>query len=104
MALNQSYHRLWFKSFRLGSRSGHQDAVQLSLVSGQTLSDEIINECKLRSIDPFSLITSRNRILSNNYPVGTKFLIRAKLNDREGGGMFFYTPYHWTPYEIVKPK
>ncbi len=102
MALHQKYHPLWFESFRLSSTSGHRDAVQLRLKRGQELPEEIIVECEERSVDPYSLVTSRNRTLSNNYPVDTKFLLKAKLNDREGRGLFFYTYHGWKPYEIVE--
>ena len=104
MALAQNYNKLWFESFLLSSTSGHKDAVQLRLKRGQDLHQEIVDECHARSVDPYSLVTSRNRKLSNNYPVGTEFLIKAKLNDRDGGGLFFYTSYKWEPYEIVEAK
>jgi len=104
MALDQNYHKLWFESFRLSYTSGHRDSVQLRLRNGQNLHKEIIDECQDRNVDPYSLVTSRNRKLSNNYPVGTRFLLKAKLNDREGGGLFFYTSYWWEPYEIAEVK
>jgi hypothetical protein len=33
--------------------------------------------------------------LSQNYAVGTKFRIRAKLTDREGGGEYLYSYHGW---------
>ena len=104
MALDQNYYRLWFESFQLSNTSGHRDAVQLRLKKGQDLPKEIINECQDRTVNPYILITSRNRTLSNNYPVGTQFLLKVKLNDREGSGLFFYTSYKWVPYEIIEAK
>ncbi len=101
MALDQNYYKLWFESFQLMYTSGHRDAVQLRLRKSQDLPQEIIDECQDKNVDPYSLVTSRNRKLSNNYTVGTQFLLRAKLNDREGEGLFFYTSYRWEPYEIV---
>ena len=38
--------------------------------------------------------------LSKDYPVGTKFRIRAKLTDREGEGEFLYSSYKWD-YEVL---
>ncbi|PWB91202.1 hypothetical protein C5688_06080 [Methylocystis sp. MitZ-2018] len=38
--------------------------------------------------------------LSNDYPVGTKFRIKAKLTDREGAGEFLYS-YHGWNYEVI---
>src|SRR5213594_2405216 len=104
MALKQSYYCLWFVSFRLSSTSGHRDAVQLKLKRHQTLPPEIAAECKVRSQNPFSLLTECNRDYFTNYPVGTEFLLKARLTDREGGTMFFYSSYHWPAIEIVKPS
>jgi hypothetical protein len=38
--------------------------------------------------------------LSNDFPVGTKFQIRAKLTDREGTGEFLYSYFGWKPKVI----
>lgn len=40
-------------------------------------------------------------MLSRDYPVGTKFKIRAKLTDREGGGDYLYSHFKW-PVEVLK--
>ena len=104
MALNQQYYRLWFESFRLSNTSGHRDAVQLKLHPQQKLPPAITEECKSRSIDPYSLLTQCNRDLFNNYPVGTQFHLKAKLNDREGGGLFFSSYHGWKPIEIIEPS
>jgi hypothetical protein len=34
------------------------------------------------------------------HPVGTKFIVRAKLTDREGGTPFLYTSWQWK-YQVV---
>jgi hypothetical protein len=34
------------------------------------------------------------------YPLGTRFKIRAKITDREGGRDFIYTNYTW-PFEVI---
>ncbi len=39
--------------------------------------------------------------MSNNYPVGTKFRIKAKITSREGGTAFIYSHYSW-PYEVIQ--
>lgn len=39
--------------------------------------------------------------LSKEYPVGTRFLIRAKITDREGGNPFIYSSYQW-PFEVLE--
>ncbi|MFD2200189.1 hypothetical protein [Shivajiella indica] len=38
--------------------------------------------------------------LKKEYPVGTRFLIKGKLNDLKGGGKFIYSSYQWT-YEVI---
>ena len=100
MALEQNYYSLWFESFRIKSTSGHKSEVQLRLVAGQDLPKEIIQECSTRSISPFSLLTECSKKLFTNYPVGAKFLLKAKLTDREGQGLFFYNYHGWKPFKI----
>jgi len=104
MALDQNYYPLWFKSFRLKHTSGHTSEIQLKLVAGQNLPHEISRECSRRSVDPFSLLTECSKKLFNDYPVDTKFLIKTKLTDREGEGLFFYNYYGWKPIEIKRPS
>lgn len=100
MALDQSYYQLWFHSFRLENTSGHRSSVQLKLIPNQELPNEIIDESALRLVDPFVLVTECSRKLFYDYPVGTKFLLKAKLTDREGVGLFFYTSFRWKPLQI----
>lgn len=38
--------------------------------------------------------------MRNSHPVGTVFIVRAKIVDREGGSQFLYTHFNW-PYEVV---
>lgn len=42
-----------------------------------------------------------SKVLSENYPIGTKFKIRAKITSNEGGKLFLYSHYSW-PYEVLK--
>lgn len=39
--------------------------------------------------------------LKNDYPVGTKFRIKAKIISKEGGTSFIYSYYNWS-YEVLK--
>jgi len=39
--------------------------------------------------------------LSNNYEVGTKFIIKGKITSRDGGSEFIYSSYRW-PYIVLK--
>jgi hypothetical protein len=49
---------------------------------------------------PVYLHVECGRAMRENYPVGTRFRILAKLTDREGGGEFLYTSYRWA-YEVL---
>jgi hypothetical protein len=102
MALDQNYHHLWFHSFKPASTSGHRDPVQIKLVPSQNLPKEVVDECALRAVDPFVLLTECSKRLFYDYLVGTRFLLKAKLTDREGVGMFFYTSFQWKPIQIEK--
>lgn len=42
-----------------------------------------------------------SKVLSNDYPVGTRFRIKAKVTQRMGGAKFIYSHYLW-PYEVLK--
>lgn len=50
---------------------------------------------------PITLHVECSKKLSKDYPVGTKFRIRAKLTDREGGGEYLYSYFRW-PVEVLK--
>lgn len=104
MALKQNYYKLWFESFTLKNISGHRNNVQLKISIDQIIPNEIYIECESRSASPKELLTECSRSFFNEYPVGTKFLLKAKLTDREGGSLFFYSYPGWKPFEIVIPK
>lgn len=38
--------------------------------------------------------------MKHDYPVGTRFRIRAKITCKEGGTPFIYTHYTW-PFEVL---
>ena len=42
-----------------------------------------------------------SKVLSNDYSVGTRFRIKAKVTQRMGGAKFIYSHYLW-PYEVLK--
>lgn len=42
---------------------------------------------------PTTMHVECSKSLINAHPVGTRFRIRAKLTDREGGGEFLYSHY-----------
>ena len=49
---------------------------------------------------PVTLQVQCSKKLSNDYPVGTKFILQAKLTDREGGGEYLYSSFRWK-YEVI---
>lgn len=49
---------------------------------------------------PADLHVECSKDLSRNYPVGTRFRIRAKLTDRQGGSDFLYSYFRWK-YEVL---
>ena len=104
MALKQGYYKLCFKSFTLKNTSGHRDSIQLKISLGQNIPNEIFIECASRSASPNELLTECSRSFFHEYPVGTKFLLKAKLTDRKGGGLFFYSYPGWKPFQIIIPE
>ena len=55
--------------------------------------------------DPFlpSMHVACSHILKdeNDYTVGTRFRIKAKITSREGGMPFVYSNYNW-PYQVIE--
>ncbi len=52
---------------------------------------------------PRNMHVECSKSLSKNYPVGTRFRIRAKLTDREGEGDFLYSYFGWKYDVLSKP-
>jgi hypothetical protein len=53
--------------------------------------------------DPFlsNMFVECSKDLSYNYPVGTKFRIKAKIISKEGQANFIYSYYGWS-FEVIK--
>ena len=84
---DEPYIRVVVESFVPTSTSGLHGAVHIRPVDGQGLPTTLHVECSKK--------------LSRDYPVGTRFIIRAKLTDREGGGKYLYS-YHGWPVEVLR--
>lgn len=41
-----------------------------------------------------------SKVLTRDFPVGTRFRIKAKLTDKEGGGEFLYSYFGWK-FEVL---
>ena len=52
---------------------------------------------------PTSMHVECAKKLVTDYPVGTRFRLRAKLTDREGGGEYLYSYFGWE-YEVLSPR
>lgn len=81
-----SYFDIVVESFVPTSTAGRHGLVYVRPVKGQRFGEDLYVEC--------------SKELSHGYPVGTKFLIRAKLTDREGGGEFLYSHHRW-PFKVL---
>ena len=57
------------------------NAIRARPLPGQSLSADLKVECPVK--------------MREGHKVGTKYKIRAKITDREGGTPFLYTSYHW---------
>lgn len=84
---DQLYQMVIVESFTPHDISGLHGSVHIRPIAGQQgISTTLHVECSKK--------------LSQDYPIGTKFRIRAKLTDREGGGEYLYSYFRW-PAEVV---
>ena len=74
------------ESYIPSGTSGLHGAVHIRPLPGQGLPVNLHVECSKK--------------LSNDYPVGTQFRIKAKLTDREGEGDFLYSYFGWK-FEVL---
>ena len=81
------YKDILVESYESANTSGLHGSIHIRPLAGQGYRTDLRVECA--------------KALSSQYPVGTKFKIRAKLTDREGEGEFLYSSYRW-PYEVIK--
>lgn len=79
---NEGYRPLVVESYR-ESGSGLDGNVHIRPVAGQWASENLRVECSRRLSD------------INRHKLGTRFIIRAKLTVREGGGKFVYSYFGW---------
>lgn len=83
------YVYLLVESFIPSSTSGRHGLIHIRPLPGQEFSPSLFVEC--------------SKSLSEDYPVGTKFRIRAKLKTRQGGGGESVYSHHRWKYEVL-PK
>ena len=83
-----NYHEVIIETFS-SSGGGSSKSVRARPVDGQDLDIKMKVECS-------------SSIRKNN-PVGTLFLLEAKVTDKEGGTPFLYA-YHNAPYKIISAQ
>ena len=86
--LTEPYRSILVETYRVAPTSGRHGDTHVRPLASEGLPAGIHVECP-RSID-------------RNYPVGTRFRIRAKLTDRLGGAQYLYSHHSWA-YEVVAP-
>jgi hypothetical protein len=85
----REYEEVVVESYTPNTRSGLRGPVHIRPAPGQTFPQDIHVEC--------------SKSLSQEYPVGTRFKIRAKLTSRQGGKPFLYSYFGW-PVQVLKEK
>lgn len=84
---DEPYRFVTVESFVPAQTSGLHGEVHVRPTPGQGL--------------PVTLHVECSKTLSKDYPVGTRFRIKAKLTDRTGCGEYLYSYFRW-PVEVLK--
>lgn len=87
MAQDNPYEDVIVESYCPASTSGRHGPAHIRPAPGGKYSTGLHVECSKR--------------LSRDYPPGTRFRVKAKLTDREGGGQFLYS-YHGWKFEVLQ--
>jgi hypothetical protein len=85
--LSEMYALVEVESYMPSTTSGLHGKIHIRPLAGQGYPTTMHVECA--------------KTLSKDFPVGTKFRIRAKLTDREGGGEFLYSYFGWK-FEVIR--
>ena len=85
--MNKDYEYIIVVSYKPNNTSGLHGEVHIKPVAGQ---------------DPYKedMHVRCSKELSRDYPVGSKFRIKAKLTSKEGGKLFIHSHYTWS-YEVL---
>lgn len=86
MAQNNPYEWIVVESYKPTRTSGLHGPIHVRPVPGQGYSADFQVEC--------------SRSLVRDYPMGTRFRLRVKLTDRDGGGEYLYSSWRW-PFEVL---
>jgi len=83
---NEPYQMVLVESYFPDSTSGLHGLVHIRPCAGQGFPNDMHVEC--------------SKSMANDYPLGTRFRIRAKVTDKQGGRDFLYTSWRWK-YEVL---
>jgi hypothetical protein len=79
----EEYTEIIVESFIIDKTSGKRGIIHIRPIPNQfPFESDMFVEC--------------SKELTNDYPVGTKFKIKAKITSKEGGKPFIYSHYKWT--------
>ena len=87
MPENDDYFELLVETFILAHTSGHRGRIHVRPVAGHGVDTNLLVEC--------------SRDLTDKFPVGTRFALRAKYARRLGGPLFIKAPYAFA-YRVVE--
>ena len=87
MAEPWSHYQIVIVETYYARKSGVSTTVHARPIAGQPFPQDMDVEC--------------SRAMRTQHPIGTRFRIRAKETNREGGKPFLYTHFSW-PYEVVE--
>jgi hypothetical protein len=85
---DEDYELVEVESYMPDRTSGLHGKVHIRPTPGQRFGTDLRVECSKALID------------LTRYPLGTRFVINAKLTDREGGPPFLYSSWRWK-YDVV---
>lgn len=84
--MDSKYIYIIVQSVRCNNSGQHGD-IHISPLAGQyPFTPDMFVEC--------------SNSMKNDFPVGTKFRIRTKITNKEGGTPFIYSHYTW-PFEVL---
>ena len=89
MAQDNPYEYIVVETYYPASTAGLHGPVHVRPIPGEAYTAHLQVEC--------------SKSLIRDYEVGTRFRLRVKLTDREGGGEFLYSYFGWKYQVLGKP-
>ena len=89
MTLPDDHQTVEIESFEMPGGAGHPGKVGLRPVRGQKF--------------PASLLLEGNKSLVEDYAVGTRFKVQAKLMKRTNGSQYLFTSWQWDVKTLETP-